>query len=418
MSVISRFKQIRECDEVELWLVLLVLFVLVTEPFRYLSVHSVLVGVSPDFGAYYFAAERFLEGANIYANELTTSTNGHIIHHGRNNPYPFIYVPISVLIWIPFTFFPPIVALTLWEMFMVLIVIVSMILLIYSLGVELSIGEIFIVGFSILGFMPVLWGIVGGNVEVLLAAISGSIVASVIYFDKNYVAVVLTSIVVVLKPYYAPIGLFAFKRDDRRDIKILMLTILGIFVLSIVLFGIDTHIDWIGKVAAESKVSGHISTQSFPGSLFIGIGTFGKFKWLASASIVATFLYFTWKYREEHDLGDEIVSSLGLVGIILIYPRSYIVTQIVVLYIVVVMLYIESERISGTLHFPMLVLLLVHIQVPMVRYLSAINLFPELLTPFVKNNVKYLQPALYGIFGMAGRLLYNLSNPEHFEHIC
>jgi hypothetical protein len=117
-----------------------------------------------DFGAYYNAAVRWLDGAPLY--RTTREVPG--LEAEISGEMPWLYPPIFVLIFVPFTILPPIVAGFVWNLLTLMFLIWSVSQLLYSFNIYPDRKVTILIYLSVVSFGSTITWMKAGQVSGLL----------------------------------------------------------------------------------------------------------------------------------------------------------------------------------------------------------------------------------------------------------
>lgn len=192
------------------WGIFLLPFVL------YIPMNLVLLSVGMvelrlhDFGAYYNAAIRWLHNAPLYQTTVEVPSLDATI----SGDMPYLYPPVFVLIFVPFTLFPPILAGAIWNIIILIFLIWSVSKLLSAFEVDFYWKKRFLIYLIVASFAPTITWVKLGQVSGLVAALlclSGAALRS----NRHELSGVFTTLGSVIKPFYATSGAHLLRHRKR-----------------------------------------------------------------------------------------------------------------------------------------------------------------------------------------------------------
>lgn len=400
----------RRAKPLQFVLELLVILSLTVVPLGYLLGKYSLgyVPVPFDFGAFYYAALRVLTGHPLYVAGSVGPQSGVLIHPARDTPNPFIYSPISVLLFVPFALLPPLRAILLWNLSSLGLLFVGVLFLLESYDVSLSPHEKLVVLACVTGFYPTIaWlqlGQTTGLITASLCFVAGFVERSgrTNAAKPTRFAGGLSAAVLALKPLYAPAGLFLLRH--RRGFLGAIGVGLALAVTSVLGFGIDTNVAYLS----------YLAKPAYPGAsgphaaAFTPLAPFGPFAWLVRLLLIGLAAALAWRSRVlPHSQVDRAILSLGFLLVPILSPKPefhYVNVVVPVLLVALVTGYRTGRGLLVTLFAIILVqshyfvrIFLIEIGPNVVGVFSLAHVRPVL--PFV-------QPAVLGFAVLIGLFLF------------
>ena len=234
MSLLRRLWDRRERRPVFVWVTLLTAGVFLVYPFVDYWLRSAGVAsefLFRDYGAYDAAIERWLNGEAIYQRAEDGGFHG-----------TYLYPPVVLFLFWPFaTQLPFRTAAMAWMVVSVAVLWVGLQALVAALGYDLRWYERLGALWLMAGFHPLLLGVKLGQTVALQAGLLCLAAAATLGGDdwRRSASGVLTGVVGVVKPAYAPVGAHLL-RSPRR-LKAAVATGLVALWVSIRAFGAETH---------------------------------------------------------------------------------------------------------------------------------------------------------------------------------
>jgi len=383
-----------------LWAALLFCFIVYLPVNLYLFLIGVVELRLNDYGAYYNAAIRFLNGFPLYQ----TTTEISELEASRSGDMPYIYPPIFIFIFIPFTHFHFSLSGVLWDVFVLALLLFSVSRLIRSFDTEMDTMSKVMVFIFVASFGPTLTWIKSGQISgLLIAFLCLSLVA--LRSDHPYWSGVYTTLGSVVKPFYLTSGAHLLR--SRKRLVSALLAGLVLSLLSIVIFGVDTNIQYIRVLQQGKGWETAIPPSEWHASHFNPFYILGAFKHLPRIFIVL-FTIGISIYSNKNDAPVEYVFALGLAIIPLAAPTTNtLALNATIPAILITMLY-ELETTDSLSDILPLSALLIHIHPYSIEFLAKFGpqIFPqlEILSPIIP----IVQPALYGSLLITGYLMYRV----------
>jgi hypothetical protein len=366
-----------------------------------------------DLGAYRQAVNNWQAGDPLYVQ----NDNGG--YHGS-----YLYPPVFVLLFVPFTDFP-FADITFYQAG-ALLNIVSVGLLwvglqaaIAGYGLSLAWYERALLLWAIGGFAPVIVSMQLAQVSVFLAALLAFALAGLLYDERDgtgrlaaYASGFATAVAGTLKLIYAPAG--AHLLQDRRRFVGAVATGLALAVLSVAVFGVETHLRYY-DVLTWGKGWGD-SRAPYPPGLwlppyyrpFYYLGsTAGMVIRVGLAAVISALALLSVDEGVESE-----TFALGVAAIPLVAPRAYTQDLAVFLPVVVALLATELRREDGHPIVPVVGLWLAAVHA--YGLYAIVNLlgdwFPPSATPTLKPIAGLLQPGLWAALLLVGLAMYRVGD--------
>ncbi|AHG04073.1 hypothetical protein HALDL1_11030 [Halobacterium sp. DL1] len=405
MTVRNRLPHLRERGPLTYYCTLLTLVSLVAFPVVELSLQ--IFGVVPGFTfydfiqAFYTAGERAVGSQPLYAR----------VHN------PYVYPPVVVSVFVPFTVLPPHLAGTLWVAFSLVLMFGGVTFLLRSLDVSLTRSERVLVFLALFGFFPTILWVKSGQVSGLLA---GAFCVAAGFTERARVgdevpAVLsggITAVTSLVKPMYAPANAHLL-RDWRR----LLGGIGGVVFLygtSVLVFGVDTFQSYvdvllIGKGWGQETVDGGVSsgiTEWGPYFFrpFYVLGDAALYAHFLVAGVVATGALVSATRRSEQL--DRHVLCLGFLTVPLATPIPDLYAVYMILPALIVVLVDEFRRPDGVPVLPVLAVFSLHVHSYVLGFFAGfgVEIFPQLAA--LRPILSLLQLGIWGLFALFGLQVY------------
>jgi len=354
-----------------------------------------------DFGAYYNAATRLLQGAPLYQTTQEVAR----LQAPLSADMPYLYPPIVVLIFIPFTIAPVVLAGILWDITMLLFLVWSVSKLVATFDVDISRRERLLLYVCVASFGPTITWLKLGQISGLLAAflcLSGAALRT----NQHKSSGIFTTLGSVIKPFYATAGAHLLR--DKTRFQSALTAGIGFTAVSIILFGLDTHVEYLAVLQAGKGWETAVEPSSWHATHFNPFYIFGPLKHLPRVILVVVTAVLA-VYSNKLETPIEYLFALGVAVIPLAGPTTNTLALSTVVPATIMVGMYELEQNS---EFPTILLwstLLIHIHPYTIEFLSKLGpqIYPqiELLTPIIP----LLQPALYGSLLLVGYCLYRTS---------
>lgn len=214
--------------------------------YKMIYIHFHLVG--PDFERGYYAAQNFVQG--------------HLIYTMPNGINPYYYLPLTVLIFLPFCKFPLHQAIIIWFILTHIFILFS-ICIIYKYGYRKNRMNSAVAAITALFFsMPLYQTVISGNINILIFAGICLVYGSVISGKRNLIPLILAGCT-YLKIYPALLMAAFIRNRDYRACKSFFLLAALLGILSIGIFGLASHYILIQRLPSLSKFIGLYHCMSF-----------------------------------------------------------------------------------------------------------------------------------------------------------
>lgn len=284
-----------------------------------LHVVWIRIGIEPlalgDFDAYYLATLRVTHGYPLY-------DPGPFIHLTSGiGSVSYLYPPITVVVFIPFTWLPFYPAALLWNGIQLVVLVAAMWYLAEALIDDLPARYLVVLALCTATYYPTIRWLEYAQITGYLTAAVAVAIASVLNPSPSCSVSSLTlTMAAFIKPYYAVAGTHLLQ--DRRRIIVALLTGGGLIGLSVLIFGIDTHQAYL-SILAEGKGWG--VEEDYSRYRFTPFHALGS----AALFVKAVLLLLTVGgalYARRSDTSSRYVAALGSVAVPLITPTANTLT--------------------------------------------------------------------------------------------
>lgn len=369
-----------------------------------------------DFGAYYQAGLRILEGYPLYAKSAG---------YPELAVYPFpnmgyLYHPIISLGFIPFSLLPFTIAGFLWNVVCLTILWRAVISLLRALEVNLTRVREALVLWILVGFAPTITWLKLGQISGFLAALLCFSGASVISqqklppeerssFSGAYIVVA-----GLIKPFYLPAG--AYLLLDRRRIISAFFTFLTLIIAGIAIFGIHTNVEYIEVLMRGKGWSPGGSWNATNFRPLVALGWMAlPVKILVTISMVGTTIFARTRLRIGRAVstvttrrGEQLLFGLSTAIIPIVTPSSNVLALNALIPAFVIILVSEVRRPDGWLAIPFLALLLVQIHPYTIELIAKFGpqYIPEISV--LRPYLPWIQPAVWGVLLLVGLIAFRL----------
>jgi hypothetical protein len=351
-----------------------------------------------DFGAYYNAAVRWLHNAPLYEpTREIPALNAKI-----SGDMPYLYPPVFILIFLPFTFLPPIISGVVWDLIALIFLIWSVSKLISTFNVSMNRKERFIIYLIVTSFAPTITWMKAGQVSGLLAGflcLSGATLRS----NRHRASGVLITLGSIVKPFYATSGAYLLR--NRKRLITAAISGVIIFISGLLIFGISAHIEYLDVLKKGKGWETAVRPAKWNAGHFNPFYVLGPLKHFPRA-IIALAISALALRSNKTDVPIEYIFALGVAIVPLVGPTTNTLALNAVIPAILMTGFYELEK-KG--EFPKKIaisMLLIHIHPYTVEFMSKFGpkVYPplELLTPLIP----LLQPALYGMGLLVGYLVY------------
>jgi hypothetical protein len=324
-----------------------------------------------DFGAYSAAVDRWAAGDPLY---VRNDDGG---YHGS-----YLYPPVALLAFAPFLLTLPFrPAVLLWTAVTLALLWVALQRLATALGADFHPLERLGVLALVVGFHPVLLSVKLGQTAAALGALL-TFAASASLRNRRYLSGALTVCCGVIKLPYAPAG--AHLLGDRDRLVGAVAGGLALFLVSLLLFGVDAHRTFVDVLAwgISEGTAARSPTVWLPPYYrpFYDVPYSLAIRVAASLAIVVGVLRADGATRE--------VTALGFAAVPLLAPLTYAYYFVAAVPAVVLLVAAELDRPDGRPALPVVGLLLIQFHSYGLRWAGMVA--PEWLPGVL------LQPGLYG----------------------
>lgn len=358
-----------------------------------------------DFKVYYLAALRYQDGYSLYSPGPFVETIPGVI------ATEWLYPPLAVIPFVPFTFLPVGVAGLLWTAINLFALWIAMYYLAVSLDVNMTRPRTLLLWACVTGFYPTLRWLSFGQVTGLLTAGLAVSLAFVLQSSdadspERGLAGCILAAVAFVKPYYAATGTHLL--SSRRRVATSILAGTGLFAVSLALFGVQEHIAYL-SVLAEGKgewtgVGGVYRHRFAPFHVF-GAGAILVKGALLLGIIVLALVDARTGAPSRRGL------ALGSIAIPLIIPSANTITLSFALPGLFILLVDELQR-GRSPALPLLAIALVHTNK---LFLKVVRLADEALSlGYIADGLVIVHPATIGLLGIVVWIFIGDSNRSEF----
>lgn len=388
-----------------------VIFIVATLFLAYpiIAVVATLLGASfemnfMDFGAYYSAANRFLEGGSLYH----TPTGAKAPTHPGGN-FPYLYPPVVILPFIPLALLPFNVASLIWVTVSLAIVVASALTLLKAYGVHLLRWEMLVFSYGIVGFAPTIIWFKLGQVTGLIV---GSLCLVAAYLESapdGWYSELGLLLPAAVKPPYA-VAMAPALNDWRRVLRVAILG-LAVAAVSVLFFGIESHQSYLA-VLREGK-GWHLDPlpiSKFSFFVFRPFYVFGDYRVVLRLVLLVSLIGYVLGRGSRRPAVDRAVFALGCTAVPLLHPTTNALTLNALLPAYLIVLASETRLSGGSLIVPLVSLALVQVHPYGISVLSWVG--EGALAPLepLRLFVPILQPALWGIILLAGFIVFRIEH--------
>jgi hypothetical protein len=405
-----------------------------------------------DFAAYYLAARRFLAGVHLYPEQIGVVGTGHVYTPysaaetlGLGDVLPpaddptvnaYIYPPVFVLVFVPFSLLPFQAAYVLWDVVSLFALWVGVLSLVRTYGVTLSRFEKVLVLWALFGFQPVLYGLKQGQITVALAAL---FCFAAVSFERGrnaprgqrqqgsrrtrLISGALTTLASFPKLFYATSGAHLLHDRDRLTGALGTLVLVG--SLSVIVFGVAQHQTFVEIIVTGKGWGGSMPLTSFAQEGFHP-GYFKPFYVAGSSSLalkgaILVGLIGSVVAIRDYPGSERPTFALGLAAIPLLAPEAYTLEFASLLPAAIMLGYGEWTRTDGVPSVAPVAVALFGVHLQALRLFAWIvpSKVPRL--DFLVPAMAFLQPGLIGnllLCGLAGyRIVEPLLSESNVPHI-
>lgn len=357
-----------------------------------------------DYGAYYNAAVRWLNGAPLYQTTRQVPT----IEAQISGDMPFLYPPIFVLLFVPFTILPPITSGIAWNLSVLVLLLWSVSKLLSTFDYDITTSKRILVYLVVLSFAPTVTWLKLGQVSGLIAALL-CLSAATLRSKQQKLSGIFTTVAALIKPFYATSGAHLLRHRDRFASSAGSAVVL--FIIGILIFGVGTHLEYMDVLLKGKGWETTIRPSNWHATHFNPFYALGPLKHVPRVIIVLGTVGLALNSNRT-EIPIEYIFALGVAIVPLAGPTTNTLALNAVVPAILVVGFYELDK---TGEFPKVLVasgLLIHVHPYSVEFLSKFGprIYPpiELLTP----AVPFLQPALYGTGLLLGYLVYRTwTNP-------
>jgi hypothetical protein len=367
-----------------------------------------------DFGAYYNAAERVIQGYPLY--DWDTPYSG--VTSLPNSPDRYLYAPFVSVLFVPFAYLPFGTAALVWSAVSTIFYLAGITVFIRVLTTSLSRRGWVMIYTAALGFGPFVITFIAGQVTGVLAGILCLVGAGYIQQKReDRASSILITIPVAFKTYYAPSGA-PLLRDYRR-LPAAIVTATGIILAGVLIFDIQTTVEYL-RVLAGGKGWGSAVDPPIRWNIndFHPFYYMGNVGYIVRALLLATIATMAYRSRNyEFEYVDLYVYSFGLLGVTIGSPvfstPNLTITIPVILFLLITTIHNRPGVFAGTI----IATILIHIHPYTNEFISGI-LLPSLgAEAFASVILPVVQPAVWGTFLLLACVTYEytrrLSDGSH-----
>ncbi|GAB3687913.1 hypothetical protein GCM10028857_21510 [Salinarchaeum chitinilyticum] len=381
-----------------LWKIVFIAFALYI-PFNLILLAAGVVELRlNDFGAYYNAAVRFLESAPLYKTTAEIPT----LEARTSENMGYLYPPLYVLVFVPFTLFSPFVAGILWNVIVLLFLLWSVSRLISTFDLDVTRNERILLYVLVASFAPTITWMKLGQISGLLAAflcLSGAALRS----KRHKLSAVTTVLGSSFKPFYATSGAHLLR--DRRRFLSAIASVGGILLLSVILFGVETHLEYIEVLREGKGWETSRGPSDWHATHFNPFYLLGPFKQVPRVGIVLGTAALAL-YSNKLETPIEYIFALGVAIVPLAGPTTNTLALNAVIPAMLMVGLYELETEGEVPAVLLISALLIHMHPYTIEILGKLG--PQIYPPLemLAPALPLLQPALYGMILLVGYILY------------
>ena len=369
-----------------------------------------------DWAAYYQAPLRYFADAPVYSIEpelFVEQLKNYYNKELTDIVLPYVYPPIMLIFFYPFTFIPFKLSFYLFNLISVLFLCYSVVYLVRSFNRNLSQRDTMWLSVAVISFSPVLRAVQLGQVSTILAGLLCFVVAA---RNVSSVPAVLVSIP---KPYYLPVALYTIQ--NKKRFFSFVGGIAGAAISSVALLGTKIHIEYVLYVLNRTTRSSHsVEENVWHQATFRPLATFHEIGipvmlikiFLFISMVFISILYKKYHDDDEDDYIEVYIVCLGICSIPLLTPEPELLILCSMIPVIISMVVIESEKNSGRVIFPLASAILIQIHPYSIEFVSGFagRVFPSLDPIFVVvyKMLPIIQPALIGVLLLYTFLWYQV----------
>lgn len=359
-----------------------------------------IIGLTPsvlqhnDFSTYYATAEAMLNGEPIYTEGVVRR---------------YLYPPITVVFFVPFTTLPLPVAAVLWDVLGLAIFVAGALFLLRSYRPDLTIVEMIAVGWFVVGFGPVIVVLQRSQITTFLA---GFLCVAAGFLERERAdsgtvdwSGVATAITSFPKLFYATSGAFLLR--NRKRLLSGVVAGVALWLVSLGIFGVETHISYLEALATPNKFRPNPIKKWQRG--FYPFYVLGSLERYARVLAILGVISLTMLTRKVSDVRiDREVFALGLLLVPLVNSTGDVLTLTLGIPIVVPVLVNELSSPDGHPVVPLTALLLIHVHTYATAALCCF--VPRQIPIFAafRPIIPFAQPALIALAGLYLFLSYQI----------
>jgi hypothetical protein len=315
---------------------------------------------------------------------------------------PYLYPPIFVIIFVPFTFLPPIISGIVWNIITLMFLIWSVSKLVSTFEVNICRKDKLLLYLIVASFAPTITWMKLGQVSGLLTGLlclSGATLRS----NHHNLSGIFTTLGSVVKPFYATTGAHLLRHKKRLLSAVITGTV--VVILGILVFGIDTNLKYISVLIEGKGWESAAVPGDWNATHFNPFYVFGPLKHIPRVIIVLGTAGLAL-YSNKTEVPIEYIFALGLSVVPLAGPTTNTLALSIVIPVILMVSFYELET---RRRFPKILAisaLLIHIHPYTIEFLSKLG--PQIYPPLkiIAPVVPILQPALYGMALLVGYLTY------------
>ncbi|WP_363466242.1 glycosyltransferase 87 family protein [Halogeometricum borinquense] len=357
--------------------------------------------------SYYGAARGYLAGEAVYANP----------------EHPYIYPPLTLLLWLPFVVFDPLLAGVVWDIVVLGVLYASVLFLLSSRDISLNTRWRFGLLAALVGFYPTILWLKAGQVSGLLAALL-CVAAGLSGGDEGPRHGILTgailAVVSLFKPFYAVAATPVPRKNARLvggvlGVAVVILAGLAIFGIDMQLAQFDYLLTGLGWGETAEAGGGGSSPTNWGPYYFRPFIVFGGFALYVKFALVALLAVVSIASRWMDSTAlDERLFVLGFTAVPLLSPISDLFAVNALIPALVLTSVAELRREESLIQVPLFTVLMIQIHPYLFGFLASFGprYVPQLRV--LEPVLPLLQPALWGIFALVGLQLYRISKEVDF----
>ncbi|PSQ19948.1 hypothetical protein BRD00_00500 [Halobacteriales archaeon QS_8_69_26] len=380
-----------------------------------------------DFGAYAVAIARWYNGEPVYWQRADGGYFG-----------TYLYPPVYLLVFLPWfelgqfgflqglplTEHPADVSGLLFEVFSVGLLWVALQALAREAGLELAWYDRLVALWALVGFQPLLFSVKLGQVSALVAALFCFAYVAMQRGERaqgpveRFASGALTTLAAGIKPYYATAGAHLLRDRDRFAGAIGGLV--GIGVLSLLVFGVENHLGYLdvllwGKGWGEEPLAIYLWHPGYYEPLYAVSQRSTLLATVVRASLVVAVAGLAFLAREA-DVG-RATFALGLSVYPLVAPEAYTQDFVAMLVAALVLVAVEFDRRDGLPWVPVLAVGLLAVHAFGLRLLLYHLPAWLPLASTLKGAAPVLQPGIWGNLSLLGLAMYRVAEPAGLVRI-